>query len=72
MVETISFTRRNLPHWLVAERTYFITMRINNSLPSNILQELRNEREQLSKEKDNNEEKTSSEDVIGRNSITLV
>jgi putative transposase len=44
---TLSFTRRNLPHWLVAERTHFVTFRLHGSLPRSVLVELRLERERL-------------------------
>ena len=46
-VETISFRRRNLPHWLVADRTYFVTVRLKGTLPADVVEALRLEREQL-------------------------
>ena len=51
MVETISFSRRSLPHWLVADRTYFVTRRIANSLPAAVVEELRAERDALHQQK---------------------
>ena len=47
MVETIRFFRRNLPHWLVADRTYFVTMRLDGTLPRSVVEELSAEREAL-------------------------
>jgi putative transposase len=47
MVETIRFFRRNLPHWLVADRTYFVTMRVAGTLPRRVVAELAAEREAL-------------------------
>jgi len=47
VVETIRFFRRNLPHWLVADRTYFVTMRLHGSLPKGVMEELIKEREAL-------------------------
>jgi len=46
-VETIRFTRRNLPHWLVADRTYFVTLRLKGTLPRSAVEELRRERNEL-------------------------
>jgi len=43
--QTLSFTRRNLPHWLVAESAYFVTIRLKNTLPAAMVQQLREERE---------------------------
>ncbi len=45
--KTISFTRRNLPHWDVANKLNFITMRLKGSLPNKVILELKNERELL-------------------------
>ncbi len=47
MVETIRFVRRKLPHWLVADRTYFVTMRVTGTLPRQVVVELAAEREAL-------------------------
>jgi len=47
MVETIRFCRGNLPHWLVADRTYFVTMRLNGTLPRSVVEGLRSERDAL-------------------------
>ncbi len=47
MVETIRFIRRNLPHWLVADRTYFVTMRAAGTLPRDVVAKLAAEREAL-------------------------
>jgi len=47
MLHTISFRRRDLPHWYVADRTYFVTFRLKDRcrLPSRT--NWRQERERL-------------------------
>ena len=45
--ETIAFFRRNLPHWLVAERTYFVTLRVRGTVPRSVVESHRQEREEL-------------------------
>jgi putative transposase len=40
---------RNLPHWQPADGIFFVTFRLANSLPKNILDELLTEREQEEK-----------------------
>ena len=47
MVETIGFQRGNLPHWLVADRPYFVTLRLAGSVPKALVEEMRREREAL-------------------------
>ncbi len=47
MVETIRFIQGNLPHWLVVDRTYFVTMRLNGTLPRSVVSELVAERKVL-------------------------
>jgi putative transposase len=42
---TISFRRRHLPHWMVADRPYFVTTRLKHSLPRDVLDELASERD---------------------------
>ena len=37
----VTIYRRHLPHWRQPEATYFITFRLNDSLPQSILRELR-------------------------------
>ncbi len=54
--KTISFTRRRLPHWDVENRPYFITFRLRNSLPSNVVMDLKNKRELIKSKKDNEED----------------
>jgi hypothetical protein len=44
---TLKFSRRNLPHWLVADRSYFVTIRLHGSLPVDVVTELVAERDQL-------------------------
>ena len=47
MVETIHFKRRNLPHWLVADRPYFVTLRLTGTVPKDVVAELKREREEV-------------------------
>jgi REP element-mobilizing transposase RayT len=49
MVETIRFIRGNLPHWLVADRPYFVTLRVRGTLPRQVIEELAVERAALEK-----------------------
>lgn len=44
--EDIRITRHNLPHWQQPGATYFITFRMADSLPAEMLRELDTEREQ--------------------------
>ena len=46
-VQTIGFRRRHLPHWTVADRSYFVTIRLKGSLPSAVVDDLRLKREAL-------------------------
>jgi REP element-mobilizing transposase RayT len=43
-VQTIGFRRRHLPHWTVADRSYFVTIRLKGSLPLAVVEELKRER----------------------------
>ncbi len=45
---TTSFRRRNLPHWRVTGRPYFVTIRLKNSIPAGKLAELKAEYEKIS------------------------
>jgi len=47
MVETIRFVCGNLPHWLVADRPYFVTIRLRGTLPKHVMQGIRAERDAL-------------------------
>jgi len=47
MVETVRFTRGNLPHWLVADHAYFVTIRLAGTIPASVLTELQAERDAL-------------------------
>jgi len=38
--ETVYFYRTNLPHWEVLDGRYFVTMRVKNSLPRNVIRSL--------------------------------
>ena len=39
--KTLCFFRSKLPHWLVADRTYFVTIRLKNTLPVHVIEELK-------------------------------
>ena len=41
---TLKFTRRNLPHWLVADHSYFVTLRLKGTLPKQVIEEFRKQR----------------------------
>ena len=43
-VQTLSFTRGRLPHWLVAGHAYFVTLCRKDCLPARVVAELRAER----------------------------
>ena len=43
-VQTLSFTHRRLPHWLVAGHAYFVTLCRKDCLPAQVVAELRAER----------------------------
>ncbi|MBN1268993.1 MAG: hypothetical protein JXB04_05355 [Kiritimatiellae bacterium] len=47
MADTLRFYRRKLPHWLVADASYFVTMRLKNTLPRTVIEELATERKRL-------------------------
>ena len=47
MTKTLKFVRRNLPHWIVADRSYFVTVRLDGSLPAEVVKQLQYERECL-------------------------
>ena len=55
-IENTSFTRRHLPHWRVLDRPYFITFRLKNTIPEDIVIELNSERIRLEQAKANQEE----------------
>lgn len=42
---TLKYTRRNLPHWLVADHSYFVTLRLKGTLPRKVVEEFRVQRE---------------------------
>lgn len=44
---TIHLRRRHLPHWMVADRPYFVTFRLKGSLPAELARRLRQERERF-------------------------
>lgn len=41
--ETLKFYKRNLPHWIVANKTYFVTIRLHGTLPKAVVKELQEE-----------------------------
>jgi putative transposase len=47
MPETVRFYRRSLPHWLVADAAFFVTIRLHGSLPRGVLREFAAERARL-------------------------
>ena len=55
MVETLRFTRGNLPHWLVADHAYFVTIRLAGTIPKSVVAELQAERDALTKVHANDE-----------------
>ncbi|MBI3986184.1 MAG: transposase [Lentisphaerae bacterium] len=44
---TIGFRRRHLPHWTVADRTYFVTIRLKGSIPAVVAQQLQKEHDEF-------------------------
>jgi len=50
MVETLRFTRGNLPHWLVADHAYFVTIRLAGTIPKSVVSELQAERDALAQD----------------------
>ncbi len=44
---TLKYTRRNLPHWLVAEHSYFVTLRLKGTLPKRVIEEFRAQRDEV-------------------------
>jgi len=44
MENTVKFFRRNLPHWLVSDRSYFVTIRLHGTLPKTVVQAFQQER----------------------------
>jgi len=44
---TLKYTRRNLPHWLVADHSYFVTLRLKGTLPKRVIEEFRAQRKAL-------------------------
>jgi REP element-mobilizing transposase RayT len=55
-IDTISFKRRRLPHWQVDRKAYFVTFRLRNSLPKEVVLELKKERENLLRNKNSDKE----------------
>ena len=45
--ETTSFSRRNLPHWRVVGRSYFVTFRLKGSLPNVVVTKMQKYRQEL-------------------------
>jgi putative transposase len=55
-IETISFKRRRLPHWQVHGKAYFVTFRLRNSLPEEVVLRLKRQRDVLLSKENNDEE----------------
>ena len=55
-VETISFTRRRLPHWRVQGKSYFVTFRLRGSLPKEVVLRLKEKRDELLSREANEDE----------------
>jgi len=53
---TLKYTRRNLPHWLVADHSYFVTLRLTGTLPKQVIEEFHSQRKAL---KDSNSDETA-------------
>ena len=53
---TTTFTRRHLPHWRVLGKPYFVTFRLKNTIPENVVKKLKAERTELEKSKSDQEE----------------
>jgi len=48
--QTLRFTRRTLPHWLVADASYFVTLRLAGTLPKAVVEELQRDRDSVAEE----------------------
>jgi len=47
-LDTIDFFRLRLPHWFVADASYFVTICIKNSIPYSVLQDIKNQLKEMS------------------------
>ena len=45
--QTLKFSRRNLPHWLVADRAYLVTIRLKGTFPKPFLTQMRDAKVRL-------------------------
>lgn len=45
MPDTLKFKRRALPHWLVADRSYFVTINLEGAIPSSVIRQMQADRE---------------------------
>ena len=50
--ETLRFARRTLPHWLVADASYFVTLRLAGTLPKAVIEVMQRERESVMETED--------------------
>ncbi len=50
--ETLRFTRRTLPHWLVADASYFVTLRLAGTLPKAVVEAFQRDREAVGESED--------------------
>jgi len=53
---TTAFKRRRLPHWEVAGKVYFLTFRLRNSLPKDVVLRLQEQRKSILSLEDNTDE----------------
>ena len=50
MPHTLKYYKRNLPHWLVADHSYFVTLRLKGTLPKAVVEHIRAEDDGSSEE----------------------
>jgi REP element-mobilizing transposase RayT len=62
----MNFYRRKLPHWQPPNATYFITIRLANSLPKHRIKLLKEERKRLQGRRGRSEDEDSIDDWINR------
>ncbi len=44
---TLRYTRRHLPHWIVADHTFFVTIRLTETIPHSVVRFMEEERSRL-------------------------
>ena len=65
--DTTSFTRRRLPHWSVAGKSYFVTFRLRGTLPKDVVVELCEKREEIRRT-----ENTTAKEQFERNEFAII